>query len=121
MINQTSHTKVLEHNNNPTSGLIPPEESFYDFDQAIKTIIKFIDKDLSDSKAPEHIKTDLRVLRATFYVLSTNYPFTKDPNNTDTMERKFRRERVLGKITAQIAIIALDDARGKFDQHRTSN
>ncbi len=118
MINQISHQEVLEHNNKPTSGLFPPEETFYDFNQAIETIIRFIDKDLDDVRTPEHLKTDLRVLRATLTVLDANYPFTKDPNNTDTMERKFRREQALSNITAQMATIALDDTRGKFDQKR---
>ncbi len=107
--------------NSPTSGLIPTEKKFYDFDLAIKTIIKFVDKELNDSNVDEHIKTDLRVFRATINVFNANYPFTKDPNNTDTMERKFRRQHALSNMTGQIATIALDDERGKFDQKRTSN
>ncbi len=118
MINQTSNQEVLEHNNNTTSGLFPPEEKLHDFNKSIDTIIKFIDLYLDDTKLPDHLKTDLRVLRATLTVLSANYPFTTDPNITDTTERKFRREHALSNITAQMATIALDESRGKFDQKR---
>jgi len=116
-MNNHRHTPTKEIPS-PISEITPPNKVFYDFNQGIETIIKFIDLDLNDNKVAEHIKPDLRALRAIIEALNTNYPFTENPNNADAMERKFLRENALTNITRQMLTIVEDNVNGKYDQPR---
>ncbi len=109
------------HSGRPVSQITPPEKVFYDFNQAIETIIKFIDMDLNDKKVAEHIKQDLRVLRAIVAALNANYPFTQDPNDADAKNRAINRLHALDKIFNEFADIQLGAVTGRYDSTRSSN